>query len=139
MKVALKVTKLGRRTTVESHFIISKTGDGDMLDFVLIGIDDERKLVVSELENGCGCPEACYKQFDEDEVYSIYLTMAEMQRHEKDILLLGKLHVCSGQCYQHHPPCKQSKQEMPHASVLCIVMHMMLVPCGNLLSVSYII
>ena len=70
-----------------------ETGDEDMPDFVLIGIDDERKLVVSELEKGCGFPEACYKQFDEDEVYSIRLTMAERQRHEKDMLLLGKLHV----------------------------------------------
>ena len=69
------------------------TGDEDMPEFVVVGLDDERKLVRSELEKGCGCPQACYNQFTEDELYSIRLSMLELQKVEKDMLLLGKLQL----------------------------------------------
>ena len=70
-----------------------ETGDEDMPEFVVVGLDDKRKLVRSELEKGYGCSQACYNQFTEEELYSIRLNMFELQKVEKDILLLGKLQV----------------------------------------------
>ena len=67
-------------------------GDGDMLS-VTVGLDDERKLVDTVIEKGCGCPESCYEQFDEGEIYSIRLNMMELEKVEKDMLVLGKLQV----------------------------------------------
>ena len=39
-----------------------ETGDKDMSELVMVGIDDERRIVHSELEKGCGCPQGCYSQ-----------------------------------------------------------------------------
>ena len=69
------------------------TGDEDVQEVMISGLDDEKKLVHSELEKGCGCPENCYSQFTEEEVYSIHLEMLELQKPERDMLLLGKLQV----------------------------------------------
>ena len=48
-------------------------GDDDMPLSVTVGLDDERKLVHAEVESGCGCPESCYEQFEEGEIYSVRL------------------------------------------------------------------
>ena len=71
------------------------TGDEDTPEVIVTGLSDEKKLVHSELTRGCGCPEDCYSQFTEDEVYSIRLQMLELQKTEKEMLLLGKLQVCA--------------------------------------------
>ena len=51
------------------------------------------------MQKGCGCSEDCYGQFTEDELYDIQLTMHELSKQEKDMLLLGKLQVliCPGE------------------------------------------
>lgn len=66
-----------------------------MHEVTICGLDDEKILVHSELERGCGCAENCYSQFTEDEIYYIRLCMLELQKCEKDILILGKLQVCA--------------------------------------------
>ena len=68
-------------------------GDDDMPEFVAVGLDDEKKLVHAEVEKGCGCAESCYKHFEEDEIYSVRLSMMELEKVEKDMLVLGKLQV----------------------------------------------
>ena len=67
-------------------------GNDDM-SCVTVGLDDERRLVDAEVNEGCGCPESCYKQFDEGEIYSVRLNMMELEKVEKDMLVLGKLQV----------------------------------------------
>ena len=65
------------------------------MQVVFLGLEDEKKLVRRELEKGCSCHEACYSNFTEDEIYSVSLSMHELQKSEKDVLLLGKLQVCA--------------------------------------------
>ena len=38
-------------------------------------------------------PKVCHKQFNEDEVYSIHLTVTEIQRYEKGMLLLNNFPI----------------------------------------------
>ena len=57
-------------------------------------MDGEKLVVQSKVQNGCGCPHNCYYQFSEDEVYYSRLQMLELEKGERDMLLLGKLMVC---------------------------------------------
>ena len=67
--------------------------------YIMPELDEERDIVANELQKGCGCSEDCYSQFTEDELYDIRLTMHELSKQEKDMLLLGKLKVliCPGE------------------------------------------
>ena len=42
---------------------------------------------------GCGCSSNCYSQFSFDELYLIRIQMNELEKSEKDMLLLGKLQI----------------------------------------------
>lgn len=65
----------------------------DNQQVMICGLDNEKRRVHLELQKGCQCPENCYSQFTEDEIYSIRLQMLELQKPEKDMLVLGKLQV----------------------------------------------
>ena len=56
---------------------------------------DEIKCVQEEVKKGCGCSSDCYSLFTEDEIYSIRLEMAELEKPLKDMFLLGKLQVAA--------------------------------------------
>ena len=53
-------------------------------------IDISRKLSA-----GCSCSENCFSQFTASEVFSFHLSLCEMNKIEKEMLILGKLHVFS--------------------------------------------
>ena len=42
-------------------------------NILIPSFDNERKLAQKELKSECVCPNNCYSQFPEDEVYSIQL------------------------------------------------------------------
>ena len=95
-----------------------ETKDEDMPEFVGVGLDNERKLVRCELEKGRGCSQACFNLFTEEELYSIRLSMLELQEVENDMLLLGKLQVLSNTTdVLHH-----SKQEV-NVQRRCVTYH----------------
>ena len=71
------------------------TNEDDHPSVLMPNLDDKRRLVQKELGSGCGCPHNCYSQFSEDEMYSIRLKMTELEKLERDMLLLGKLQVCA--------------------------------------------
>ena len=74
---------------------VVETGDMDTHKVMIDGVSDEKRFVHRELVKGCGCPEDCYSHFSEDEIYSIRLQILELQKPEKDMLLLGTLQVCA--------------------------------------------
>ena len=53
--------------------------------------DNEAAVIASEFENGCGCKEECYRQFTVDEICEFRLSMKELDKHERDLFLMGKL------------------------------------------------
>lgn len=63
----------------------------DMPELVVVGIDNERRLVCSQMEKSCSCLQACYSQVNEGEIYSIHFSMLELQRVKKK--LFGKLQM----------------------------------------------
>ena len=69
-----------------------------------------------ELQKGCGCSKDCYSQFTEDELYDIQLTMHEISKQEKDMLLLGKLQVliCPGEVKHARKVSKAKRQRITY-------------------------
>ena len=53
--------------------------------------DEEAAVIASEFENGCGCKEQCYQQFGVDEICEFRLSLKELDKHERDLFLMGKL------------------------------------------------
>ena len=53
--------------------------------------DDEVAVIASEFESGCGCKEQCYKQFGVEEICEFRLSLKELDKHERDLFLMGKL------------------------------------------------
>ena len=51
--------------------------------------------ITSKLSSGCPCSNNCLSQFTVAEVYSFCLSLREMTKAEKDMLILGKLHALS--------------------------------------------
>ena len=58
---------------------------------MITNMDDDRRLVRDHMRQGCGCSFDCYKQFTDDEVFQIRLQMQELERSQRDFVLLGKL------------------------------------------------
>ena len=85
----------GSENEFDISTVMARVGDDDQPNVFMPNLDDERKLVQKELESGCGCPHNCYSEFSEDEMYSIRLQMTELEKPERDMLLLGKLQVCA--------------------------------------------
>ena len=87
----------GSENELDLGTVIARVGtnENDHPSVLMPNLDDERRLVQKELGSGCGCPHNCYSQFSEDEMYSIRLKMTELEKLERDMLLLGKLQVCA--------------------------------------------
>ena len=51
---------------------------GDQPNVFILNFDNAGKVAPKELESKCVCPNNCYSQFTEDEMYSIQLQMAEL-------------------------------------------------------------
>lgn len=51
--------------------------------------------IVSKLSSGCACSNNCLSEFTTVEVYTFCLSLREMTKTEKDMLILGKLHAFS--------------------------------------------
>ena len=68
--------------------------DSDEPSF-LMPVDNEKSAVHAVVQSGCGCPNDCYKQFSEEEVYLIRLQMLELEKWMRDMLILGNLLVCA--------------------------------------------
>ena len=66
----------------------------DCEDAVFLDTDSEKKIVQDKFKQGCGCGDNCYSQFSVDEVFLIRLNMSELEKGDKDMLMLGKLQVC---------------------------------------------
>ena len=62
-------------------------------EFMITNMGDDRRLVRDHMRQGCGCSFDCYKQFTDDEVFQIRLQMQEMEKPQRDFVLLGKLQV----------------------------------------------
>jgi len=56
--------------------------EGDKPNALIPNFDNARKVAQKELESECVCPNNCYGQFPEDEMYSIQLQMAELEELE---------------------------------------------------------
>ena len=52
--------------------------EGDQPNVLILNFDNAGKVAQKELESKCVCPNNCYSQFTEDEMYSIQLQMAEL-------------------------------------------------------------
>ena len=70
------------------------TSPHDSEDIVFSDTDTEKKIVQDKFGQGCGCGDNCYNQFSVDEVFFIRLGMCELEKGDKDMLILGKLQVC---------------------------------------------
>lgn len=66
----------------------------DSEDVVFLDTDSEKKIVQDKYREGCGCGDNCYSQFSVDEVFLIRMNMSELEKGDKDMLILGKLQVC---------------------------------------------
>ena len=62
-------------------------------EFDMLQDDEETIIVTDELQKGCGCSEMCYQQFNMSEVRDFWLSIKELDKHERDLFLMGKLHV----------------------------------------------
>ena len=65
------------------------------------------------LNDGCSCADACLTQFTADEVYRFHLSLYEMTKSEKEMLILGKLHAItkSSDSVQHARQSKPRKRK----------------------------
>ena len=55
--------------------------------------EDEIDEIAAEIEKGCGCSEDCFRQFTLQEILDFKLSMRELSKGERDLFLMGKLHV----------------------------------------------
>jgi len=55
-----------------------------------------------KLSEGCLCAISCLSQFNTQKVFRFHLMLCEMQKCEKDMLLLGKLQIFSKTQDTHH-------------------------------------
>lgn len=86
----------GAVTEFDISTAIPRANCGESSDSsLLMPVDDEKLAVQAMIERGCGCPHDCYKQFSEEEVCTIRLKMLELEKVERDMLILGKLMVCA--------------------------------------------
>ena len=51
-------------------------------------------MIASEFESGYGCKEECYRQFTVDEICEFRLSMKELDKHERDLFLMGSFRLC---------------------------------------------
>ena len=56
--------------------------EGDQPNVLMLNFDNARKLAQKGLESECVCPNSCYSQFPEDEMYSIQLQMTKLGEPE---------------------------------------------------------
>lgn len=61
----------------------------DSEDVVFLDTDSEKKIVQDKFRQGCGCSDNCYSRFSVDEVFLIRLNMNELEKGDKDMLILG--------------------------------------------------
>ena len=57
--------------------------------------DDEFLKIREKITEGCSCSINCISQFNAEEVFLFRLSLFEMKKSEKDMLILGKLQVLS--------------------------------------------
>ena len=106
----LDETELGSRILRATE----QAGDGRESDISEEAQDMNSSLIIpdsdplhaklsSKFESGCSCSNNCLSQFTITEVYSFYLLLREMNKTEKDMLILGKLQILSrgGSSVQH--------------------------------------
>ena len=65
----------------------------DSDEAMITNMDDDQRLVRHHMREGCGCSFKCYSQFTDDEGFHIRLQMQELERSQRDFVLLGKLQV----------------------------------------------
>ena len=56
------------------------------------GGDGELEVIADEFKKGC-CKERCYEQFSPPEILDFKLSMRELTKGERDLILMGKLQV----------------------------------------------
>ena len=86
----------GPEATLDIRAAISEVAmtEDNTESFIVPDLEREKLSIQDKLRNGCGCQNNCYKQFTEDDVFSMRLDMFELEKGECDMLLLGKLMVC---------------------------------------------
>ena len=62
-------------------------------DLIIPDSDPVYSDIASKLSSGCVCSGSCLSQFSTDEVYTFHLSLFEMSKGERDMLILGKLQV----------------------------------------------
>ena len=60
-------------------------------DVISLDSDPVYSDITSKLSAGCLCSGNCLSQFTADEVYTFHLSLFEMTKMERDLLILGKL------------------------------------------------
>ena len=76
--------------------VARKRGEGESLASQSIGIvspesDPLYSKINHRLVNGCSCSDSCLTRFTTEEVFVFHLSLCEMTKSEKDMLILGKL------------------------------------------------
>jgi len=82
----------------------SRTKEGSALGVLVPAHDPLYERIGRRLSENC-CESSCLSAFNTDEIYQFYLNLLEMTKEEKNMLLLGKLHVLSnaGDSTSHVP------------------------------------
>ena len=97
--IELETRILRASEQLESDSGSDEEGDtpGEGLNSSLITPDSDplHAKLTSKIDSTCSCSSNCLSQFTVAEVYSFILSLREMTKTEKDMLILGKLHVLS--------------------------------------------
>ena len=73
---------------------VSRTSEGSASGVLVPAHDPLYESIGRRLSENC-CDLGCLSAFNSDEVYQFHLSLLEMTKEEKSMLLLGKLHVVS--------------------------------------------
>lgn len=86
-----------RNTSVRGEPSTSRGGSTGANNGDVISLDSDPVYsdITSKLSAGCLCSGNCLSQFTADEVYMFHLSLFEMTKMERDLLILGKLQVLS--------------------------------------------
>jgi len=85
--------KLGGTDTESETAPRAFDAQSDTDELMITNMGDDRRLVRDHMRQGCGCSFDCYKQFTDDEVFQIRLQMQELEKSQRDFVLLGNLQV----------------------------------------------
>ena len=85
--------ELGGTDTESEEAPCAFEAQSDSDEVMITNMNDDQRLVRHHMREGCVCSFKCYSQFTDDEGFHIRLQMQELERSQRDFVLLGKLQV----------------------------------------------